>query len=66
MYICICNAMTERDINQCVARGVCSLEQLQCELGVAAGCGCCRSAAEAMLPKQGQRNENHSALLQAA
>ncbi len=50
MYICICNAVTERDINRCVANGgACSVEDLQRELGVAAGCGCCRDAAQATL-----------------
>jgi bacterioferritin-associated ferredoxin len=50
MYICICNAVTERDIDHCVNRcGACSLEDLQRELGVAAGCGCCRETAQAVL-----------------
>ena len=50
MYICICNAVTERDIEHCVsACGACSVEDLQRELGVAAGCGCCRGAAETAL-----------------
>jgi len=51
VYICICNAVTERDIRQCVSScGACSLEDLQRELGVAAGCGCCRETAQSMLP----------------
>jgi len=65
MYICICNAVTERDIDQCMARGACSIEQLQCELGVAAGCGCCRAEAEAKLRNGKPRAESRSASLQA-
>ena len=53
MYICVCNAVTERDINQCLNRGgCCSMEDLQRETGVATGCGCCRETAQAMLAGQ--------------
>ena len=34
MYICICNAITERDVRECVRRGCCSMEELSGELGV--------------------------------
>lgn len=45
MYICICNAVTERQIRACVDRGARSLSDLQLELGVATGCGCCAQTA---------------------
>lgn len=49
MYICICNAVTERQVRECAARGECCLEQLAGCLGVGAGCGRCRAAAAEIL-----------------
>ena len=49
MYICICNAITEREVKACVARGVSSLEELAASLGVGAGCGRCRDCAAEIL-----------------
>ena len=45
MYICICNAITDRQIRAAVASGAASLGELSMQLGVGAGCGCCREAA---------------------
>lgn len=49
MYICICNAVTDRDIRQCAQLGACSLRDLRNELGVASNCGKCKQAAKAIL-----------------
>ena len=49
MYICICNAVTDREIRQCAQLGACSLRELRDELGVANGCGKCKHAAKAIL-----------------
>lgn len=49
MYICICNAVTERDIRVAAARGVETVEALTFELGVGAGCGNCRDGARDIL-----------------
>lgn len=57
MYICICNAITERAVRECASNGACSLEQLTAELGVAAGCGRCRDCASEVLREvHGQPN----------
>ena len=34
MYICLCNGITDREIRQCAASGVCSMSDLECSLGV--------------------------------
>jgi len=39
MYICICNAITERQVHESARSGVRSIEELSATLGVAAGCG---------------------------
>ncbi len=49
MYICICNAVTERDIGSAVAGGCGSLRQLREQLGVGACCGRCAGRAREVL-----------------
>ena len=43
MYVCICNAITDKQIRQAAESGVRDLWQLQSELGVASGCGDARN-----------------------
>jgi len=50
MYICVCNAITERQVRACVAAGATTLGDLQFELGVASCCGCCAQTAQEYLP----------------
>ena len=54
MYICICNAVTERDICVAAARGAATIDDLTMHLGVGAGCGGCREGAEAVLKHCGR------------
>ena len=49
MYICICNAITERQIVQEAEQGACSPEDLSQRLGVGLGCGRCTSCAASIL-----------------
>ena len=49
MYICICNAITDRQIVQAAEGGARSDEDLAFGLGVGLGCGRCRSCAKALL-----------------
>ncbi len=49
MYVCICHAVTDREIRAAVARGATRLEDLTVALGVGAGCGCCRATASALI-----------------
>jgi len=50
MYICVCNAITERQVRESVAAGAASLTDLQFDLGVATCCGCCAQTAQDYLP----------------
>lgn len=45
MYVCICNAITDKQIRQAAESGVTSLWELQKDLGVASNCGKCREMA---------------------
>ena len=49
MYICICQAVTDRQIRSAVAAGAASLSDVAMQLGVGTGCGCCREAAEQLI-----------------
>ncbi len=50
MYICICNAITERQVRACVDGGATCLDDLEFELGVASCCGSCAATAAEYLP----------------
>lgn len=50
MFICVCNAITERQVQGAVAQGASSLADLQGQLGVASCCGCCAETATEYLP----------------
>jgi len=50
MYICVCNAITERQVRASVDGGATTLSDLQFELGVATCCGCCAATAAEYLP----------------
>ena len=49
MYVCICNAITDKQIRKAAKAGVKDLWALQAELGVATGCGSCMDAAKEIL-----------------
>ena len=52
MYVCICNAITDREIRQAAELGVTDLQQLKDGLGVATGCGGCESCAIQILQEE--------------
>jgi bacterioferritin-associated ferredoxin len=49
MYVCICNAITDKQIREAAKSGVKDLWGLQRELGVAVGCGSCKETAADIL-----------------
>ncbi len=49
MYICICKAVTDRQIRRAARGGVDNLYELREQLGVSSGCGTCAGAAQAIL-----------------
>lgn len=52
MYVCICNAISDRQIQETVAAGATSLGDLKDQLGVATCCGCCAELASSYLGNQ--------------
>ena len=49
MYVCICHAVTDKDIRKAVDGGACSLFDVQNELPVGSCCGRCADTAEAVV-----------------
>lgn len=49
MYVCVCNAVTDREIVERVRAGADSLEAIRFELGVATCCGQCADCARAVV-----------------
>lgn len=49
MYVCVCNAVTDRDIKEAAGRGICSVEDLGNQLKVATCCGRCLEHASKVL-----------------
>jgi bacterioferritin-associated ferredoxin len=45
MYVCVCNAVTDREIRQCLALGAQTFEQVRECLGVSTNCGRCEPVA---------------------
>lgn len=58
MYVCICKAVTEKQIRQAAVQGVDNLYGLRASLGVGSGCGRCADMAQDILreyqPRQSQ------------
>lgn len=49
MYVCVCHAVTDRQMRQAAAEGVCSLRGLRESLGLGSGCGRCIPEARRLL-----------------
>ena len=49
MYVCICNGVTDRQIQEAVANGCRSMAELTMRTGAGASCGTCMETAAAML-----------------
>jgi len=49
VYVCICHAVTDREIRACIAQGAGSLRELRAELSVGTQCGKCACHVRALL-----------------
>lgn len=60
MYVCICHAISDRQIQETVAAGATTLGDLQNQLGVATCCGCCAELASSYLNQYMAQTHIHS------
>jgi bacterioferritin-associated ferredoxin len=51
MYVCVCNAVTERQVYKAIDAGATTVKALSRQLGVGAQCGTCIGCAKACLSK---------------
>jgi len=49
MYVCICNAVTERQVNEAIDAGATTIKALSRQLGVGTQCGTCVGCAKECL-----------------
>jgi bacterioferritin-associated ferredoxin len=49
MFVCLCSAITDRQIQDAVDSGVQNVSQLEELWGVGAGCGTCRDFAQELI-----------------
>lgn len=67
MYVCVCQAVTDRQIREAAAGGARTLKDLRRELGVTRDCGRCASCARSCLQEAcGNSAKPGTALLKAA
>ena len=55
MYVCVCNAITDKQIRKAAESGARNVRDLQRELGIATGCGSCMGAASDILRESRQQ-----------
>ena len=56
MYVCICKAVTDKQIRRAATNGVDNLYELREKLGVGAGCGSCADMAVSILDEVSARH----------
>lgn len=58
MYVCVCNAVTDRDIIKAAENGASSLDDLTNTLNVASCCGRCSTCARDLLRQCGSASQS--------
>jgi bacterioferritin-associated ferredoxin len=55
MVLCICQAVTDREVDATIHSGARSLDEVAAGCGAGTDCGCCREAIEERLRGQAER-----------
>jgi bacterioferritin-associated ferredoxin len=61
MYVCVCRAISDRQIREIVSRGASTLDEVQSYLPVASCCGCCEETARELVQTEVAQKHCHSA-----
>lgn len=62
MYVCICNAVTEDDVNGCMASGCATAKEVKAACGLKPGCGSCTKRIHRMVSEYRTASELADAL----
>jgi len=54
MYICVCHAVTEKEVRKAIASGVSSVARLSEQTRLGTQCGCCTNQAEEIIAQSSQ------------
>jgi len=55
MFVCLCNGVTERDVQQAIEEGASSVEEVAYCTGAGTRCGTCVSAVAALVERAGEK-----------
>ena len=58
MYVCVCNAVTEKEVFEAIEAGATTVKALNRQLGVGAQCGSCVGCAKECLSKISESKAN--------
>ncbi|HEX7036636.1 MAG TPA: (2Fe-2S)-binding protein [Pseudomonadales bacterium] len=61
MFVCVCHAVTDREIREAVDDGVDHVEQLEERCGVGTGCGSCRHLAQEIIDTRRMESQSYAA-----
>jgi len=61
MYVCVCNAVSDSQIRECVDQGARSLFEVQCQLPVGSCCGRCQDTANQVVSEHIQSRTQRQA-----
>lgn len=65
MYVCVCHAVTDRQIVEAAQKGATSVKDLKREFGLSTACGLCASCAKQCLKSARQQAKTDSQSLPA-
>lgn len=65
MYVCICHAVTDRQIRACIEDGATSMRELRAELKVGTQCGKCACDVRALLKEEKSGDSSFAGALPA-
>ncbi len=61
MYVCLCKAVTDKQIHEAVDNGVHTVSQLQESCGAGTGCGRCREVAQQLIDQRLADTQSYAA-----
>ncbi len=61
MFVCVCHAVTDRDIHDAVEAGVEHVDQLEELCGAGSGCGTCKHTAQQLIESRLMESQAYAA-----